>query len=1072
MIMHSNYQDDEPGFENPLNSTSWSGNLGGDGMFGRDIQNWGYFVSEVNDGNWREDATVQANIVGQYMTLSQLGFMEGNLYGIHDDKGYWINKIVGAYAGEDLAFVSRVNEYSWSGQSAINLYSNVVKHEGHYKTQWQIETGPNSSRSFEHKYLYEHFEDMSRGWYRFKRGYNEPTEVNEQIKYPNVQEEFTFNEDGTLYGFYRTKEYSLTNPTGKINRDSYWNQGEVYGDDNNNDRYDLGEGFLDANGNGVWDSGLTEQDYSFLENPINLYLDEIPEAWETEWHSSWAETVNKGTIDGIFGSLTSLWGEDPVDVSYMGVFDYGYSEDSDLGAYFREKGMTWGGKLYSHDYITGMNTAYDGGAYYGFINGIILPESSDDNALILMKSLAKMIYIDNNGNVGHIDGTLTGGGYSGIGMFNQVGTLANNQVLTAAEYASIPGITVVSAENLKDHLNGNSRTMWEFKFNGVFDNNSVITSGSEMTTGSECASVGIDGLNWGIYALNHIAGVHETPSSSWSGFCGGKQWAFSESESAFWIAEINDGTLANDIFEGEISDSIIQTETARGTLTGKFLGISNSDNSWQMGSLGTWQITPLDWTGAGYSGRIRYYENNPEERFLTNLGQIESKFAIGGDGLLWGDESNSMFYMIGDINLNTGNRYSAGGFAEQVYNGQPAVFTDFKIASYNIDREIDTLGGALIGNHGGAFAGQANGFWHQGQMIGNALALCILPGEGEEPTSYECGFLYTEDPITGNFHPGIEMWEAAGEFTLEIVGETTISPEDFISSGYWNEECIDDDDFYLGTSWNEQGNGGGLGSFSTGGEITCNSVRGYAVSIIDQDWGAIYFTAGGTWTAPNSPYRLAMAGKTDDGAYWLGTLGGNWEPGNLMNGLLKGVALYTDEEMGGNIGVNVIEGKAEGSYIEVEDSTNTWQAAGVGAWVDVAEILPETLGLESIEDFTTQMDALVSVPITETYAASLIGSNGFITGCMMDISLYDNDLWAALIYGNYNGAAAPTDNAWTLGLTEGADSVNLSGDYWSDGEWHADVTGWVNDSPISGEAGGMYSDGVLKGAGVGTVAVE
>jgi len=191
-----------------------------------------------------------------------------------------------------------------------------------------------------------------------------------------------------------------------------------------------------------------------------------------------------------------------------------------------------------------------------------------------------------------------------------------------------------------------------------------------------------------------------------------------------------------------------------------------------------------------------------------------------------------------------------------------------------------------------------------------------------------------------------------------------------------------------------------------------------------------------------------------------------------LNGSVRGVVFYEMEEGGENIGAGTVKGDVIGNYIDVEEpGTDTWQAAGIGEWVEATELLtPDNLGftLSDLEEFVA-----VSVPITEVYTNLLTGTNDFITQATMDISIYNNSLtslWAAVMWGTYNPAEQPTvedQSWWGLSLSQGSDVVNLEGSLWAGNEWLAGVEGTVGGDNITGEAGGTYGEGAFQGVGAG-----
>jgi hypothetical protein len=358
-----------------------------------------------------------------------------------------------------------------------------------------------------------------------------------------------------------------------------------------------------------------------------------------------------------------------------------------------------------------------------------------------------------------------------------------------------------------------------------------------------------------------------------------------------------------------------------------------------------------------------------------------------------------------------------------------------------------------FGDAGGGWIGGMGGIWHEGEIVGALRAFYATE-------DYEVGLVKGDvfglyDEVEENY--GSWIGESVGMYTA--MGE--IDPEDF-------EGLEDFEDFV------EYGefDGTGRGDFEGGGTLEDVSIEGIGISILDQDWGIWAAGLDGTYTEPNSPFRLALGciiyeeegGEDDHDGYILGTVDGDWDSGRL-SGPFRGVALYDSYE-DGKIEADIVTGDVIGTYIDVDElGTGTWKAAGIGEWVEVTDLLtPENLG------FTiTELEQFVAVPITETYANLLTGSQGFITAAAMDISLYNDWLWTALIYGTYDGAPVdPTD--WTVTLSEGTDSVILDGTMWDDtaNEWLADVTGTIDSNNITGEAGGIYGDGEFQGVGAGT----
>ncbi len=342
--------------------------------------------------------------------------------------------------------------------------------------------------------------------------------------------------------------------------------------------------------------------------------------------------------------------------------------------------------------------------------------------------------------------------------------------------------------------------------------------------------------------------------------------------------------------------------------------------------------------------------------------------------------------------------------------------------------------------------GGMGGIWQDGEILGTLRALYITDEDNTGLVKGDVFGLYNEDEVESDY--GTWIGESIGTFTE--MGTT----ED------WE---IDYSEF----------SGTGLGSFEGDGTLEDVSVEGISFNIFDQDWGIWAAGLNGTYTGLNSPFRLAigyildMEDSPEPDKYTLGTIDGDWGLGEL-SGSFRGITLYESDNVG-KIGASMAEGDVIGNYIDVDEfGTGTWQAAGIGEWVEVTDLLtPGTEGLGFTMDQLEQF-IMAEVPITETYYASLVaGSQGFITAAAMDFSLYNNWLWTALIYGMYEGDS--TD--WAVTLSEGTDSVTLDGTIWDEetNEWLADVSGVVDGNNITGEAGGSWGDGEFEGIGAGTV---
>ncbi|KPK42595.1 MAG: hypothetical protein AMJ78_01925 [Omnitrophica WOR_2 bacterium SM23_29] len=362
----------------------------------------------------------------------------------------------------------------------------------------------------------------------------------------------------------------------------------------------------------------------------------------------------------------------------------------------------------------------------------------------------------------------------------------------------------------------------------------------------------------------------------------------------------------------------------------------------------------------------------------------------------------------------------------------------------------------------GSWVGVTGGIWQNGEIKGALRALYVTDEHNAGLMEGDVFGLYDE------IEAGYGTWIGESIGTFEKMDVTDVSRGDL-------------EEFY-GIKENEFF-GGGLGNFAGGGTLETTSLEGISCNIFDQDWGIWAVYTEGSYKGPSSPYRLAAGGVATggdmgEGAYWLATIFGDWGS-ETLNGELRGVWFGCKEF--GDEGKQVfnagpITGEIFGTYDEVD---TTWQAAGVGEWVELAELDPDILGFDNVA-----LAEMVEVPITEMYASLLTGAGGFgsagdigsITGAM-DISFYADaatalsGIWASLINGSYSDY--PGGNDWTLNLSDATGTnATLTGTQWNDGQWLADVNGTAPDSvSFAGQAGGTYTgtdSGTLTGVGAGT----
>jgi len=762
-----------------------------------------------------------------------------------------------------------------------------------------------------------------------------------------------------------------------------------------------------------------------------------------------------GYVEGLMGGVDNPL-DDKAEAHFLGFCDT-YPEDEieiedDTEEYYINEGCTWSAITYSRNFEEEANTFYSGNASYcGFLVGDIKDGGTD--------ALFSAIYVDGSNNTaGYIDGALDGGLHSIVEMVKLNGNLESHTM--DSDYSGI------TPTGLMEYLTteGNYGIISFTQLEGSFGEAGLIEPTMKNRGGF---SFVLPGADWGSYAIYELGGKYENPEGSdlWNGVLGGETVDFypeSPTGTGYYLALIEDGTLTDELLKGSFSEGKLFEHTGIADFYGDTIGFINPDNeSWQMMAAGHWEnMASFDMgvtmTSMEEAGLYYYLPGDGDGAMVEVYDDFRQNPVVGGFGTPWLEEYE------GDIDIYAMGRYDFSrpgddtGSAHQ-YTGQPLIFSDWKFASYNwMDSSNPTTN-----YDGSAYIGLLAGAWNKGEINSIGVGMYIEDDE-DEPGIWPAGLIYSDD-MTGLYYDGIEMFTLNGKWYDEECGEVDFDPSLLVTeSGAWNSAYVHENYF----------SGVGGGRFDDGGTITAGYFDGRDYCVAERNWGIWSMRMGGTYTLPNSPFSLALQsinyeGDVADGVLLATVSSEDWAGGSFT-GVLKGVSLFRDYENDGPyISGTMIEGGVAGDYVEVGDGTQTWQAAGVGEWVDVTELLePEHLGftLEELETF-----ASVDVPITEVYTniLGMTGGSDFITSAMMDISIFDSTFWAALIEGTYN-TGIETTNDWTLNLGADGDSVLLNGTQWSEGDWLADVTGYVDGQDITGQAGGVYyDDGDFEGVGAG-----
>jgi len=299
------------GYDERLVSGSWSGKIGGYGLFGEyldDSGQWrndgGMWAANITEGAWLTDG-ISGEIAGKYLTMTSTGTIESHLIGPGGKEGNWAGISAGIWkSSSDLEFSS-----SFGG----GLYLLRGETGGNYSMI--------SSPSM-YNYNYDLFSHQ--GGYTFYNA-GAGTDTYYQVNARSF--------DGTYANFYSQK----------------W----VYDHSTGN--------FISYESTGPF----TMFDLASLAVP--------PDTYNWGYSSSWQgfNMYNTGWLDGIMGGLENLWGAtytDKAGITFMGTYDAPFFVT-------KSKPLIFANRLDSCNPYNGTGTTPDGGAYAGFISGVFAPST-------------------------------------------------------------------------------------------------------------------------------------------------------------------------------------------------------------------------------------------------------------------------------------------------------------------------------------------------------------------------------------------------------------------------------------------------------------------------------------------------------------------------------------------------------------------------------------------------------------------------------------------------------------------------------------------------------------------------
>jgi hypothetical protein len=282
--------------------------------------------------------------------------------------------------------------------------------------------------------------------------------------------------------------------------------------------------------------------------------------------------------------------------------------------------------------------------------------------------------------------------------------------------------------------------------------------------------------------------------------------------------------------------------------------------------------------------------------------------------------------------------------------------------------------------------------------------------------------------------------------------------------------------------------GRGIGDFNdwTGAGIVCGSIgtmdgfSGSTLNMVGYNWGICEFSSQGTLTAgaTGDTWKLALGGESQfinpDESFWIALVNGQEGTNGRLYGFFDGVWLSKTNHSDDGVSAGPLP---EGTFIgDYDDVGRTWEAVGTAEWSQqTAQFTQANLG------FTiSQLGTFVNYPIYEHDARGLSlagGSDASFASASTVVRLFDNadalgiNVWTAVLEGTFSGSGPATPNSWTLNLSDGANTLTLTGDDWSNNAWHAIASGNVaGHAVVKGEAGGIYSTSSndIEGIAVGT----
>jgi hypothetical protein len=513
------------GYDESKVSSSWSGTISGNGLFGEYLdssQQWrkdgGLWTADIANGAWLTDGISGDLINGRFLTMTKAGTLGGDLTGPGGTAGNWSGISQGTWKkSTDLAFSSSLES---------GLF--IVRGE----TGGNYSTTSNPSMYDYHYDLYSH----EGGYHLYDAGAGTDTYYQVNAK----------SFDGTYADFYSQKWVYNNSTTNFI---SYESVGPFTG-------FDLAS-LASPPGSYGWVSSNTWTSY-------NMY--------------------NTGMLDGIMGGLENLWGatySNRAGITFLGYYDAPFYVMS-------SQPLIFASKIESFNPYNDTDTTPDGGAYAGFIGGVLGP---------LTKGNIFAVYIDPSNRAGILIGDYTGSANRESGIWEAEGGMYPVQFITASSSAgTLTGSMIKKEYSFWGHPNYST---YYYPGKGNFLDTMGYSSGYINAGGGNHSSLNIGGEPWGVWQAV-LGGVYSgTPNNRWVISYYREVYIEGAGSSTEMIGKYKvDGTWSGNRIEGEmlgawvdLSDVVPLVGVSSGKITGTYDPSDSANMKWQSAANGAWVKT-------------------------------------------------------------------------------------------------------------------------------------------------------------------------------------------------------------------------------------------------------------------------------------------------------------------------------------------------------------------------------------------------------------------------------------------------------------------------------------------------